>query len=106
MSLKRFQGWTPTPADPVEWDGTEQAWMLALNVYESGLCPLCGMSVDFCHDQDKVEHAYRGAQVELCFVSQLREQAMRDYEASGSVDTHAQTTSLMPRPRTSENQQE
>ena len=72
--------------------------MLALDRYEHGLkCPLCGMDTAICHDEDRTERLFAGAQVELCFVTQLRERAMSRYEASGVVDTQAQTTTLIPR---------
>jgi hypothetical protein len=54
ISLRRFEGWEPTTAyehqdgrlvtstPEVEWDDTEQGWMLALAAYRRGLCPGCG----------------------------------------------------------------
>lgn len=95
MSLKRFHGWISTD-DEVEWDDTERSWMLALQAYENRLCPLCGMDTSICHDEEKTRALYTGVQVELCFVTQMRERAMEAYESSGSVDTHAQTTKLIP----------
>lgn len=31
-----------------EWDEPEQTWMLALQYYRDGLCPLCGMPAEVC----------------------------------------------------------
>lgn len=55
VSLRRFEGWEPTThyehdehgllvssAPDVEWDDTEQGWMLALGAYRDSLCPGCG----------------------------------------------------------------
>lgn len=64
MSLKRLSGWEPVertrvtewtadgrPAAwetrrEVEWDGRERRWMLALSLYESGLCGKCGQQLE------------------------------------------------------------
>lgn len=84
----------------MEWDATERAWMLALQAYENRICPLCGMSVDICHDEQQVERLYTQGRVELCFVTQLRNRAILDYEASGRIPTDAKgaaTTTLEPR---------
>jgi hypothetical protein len=65
ISLKRFEGWEPTTVhehdeagrlvsstpEP-EWDDAQQGWMLALAVYEDGLCPLCGRPRRICSDPD------------------------------------------------------
>ncbi|MBW3088831.1 hypothetical protein KIH77_08865 [Bifidobacterium sp. 82T24] len=71
--------------------------MLALQAYENRVCPLCGMPIGFCHDYDRVHEAFAGGEVELCFVTEMREQAMKQYRESGSVNSNAQTTSLKPR---------
>ena len=34
----------------IEWDDTEQTWMLALQFYRDGLCPACGRPVSVCQD--------------------------------------------------------
>ena len=80
----------------VEWDETERAWMLALQSYENGRkCPVCGMDITFCHDQEKVHRAFKGADVETCFVGEMREQAMRRFADSGEVKApNSQTTKL------------
>ena len=73
--------------------------MRALDLYERlHECPLCGLSTDLCHDQDKVDRLFAGAQVETCWITFQRERAMRKYEDSGPVlSPHAQTASLIPR---------
>lgn len=62
VSLKRFSGWEPTTfyvydaagrlvssRPEVEWDDTEQGWMLALERWRTErLCPLCGYPKDVC----------------------------------------------------------
>lgn len=62
MSLKRFSGWEPqtfyeyddegrmvSSRPEVEWDDTEQGWMLALEKWRTErLCPLCGYPKDVC----------------------------------------------------------
>lgn len=100
VSLKRFQGWTPSDQDPVEWDDTEQAWMLALQAYEARTCPICGMSTDICHDEAEVERLYAEGRVEACFTTILRNRAVQRFEQSGAVPTEmkgAVTTALTPR---------
>lgn len=73
--------------------------MRALRMYEQRVqCPLCGMDVQFCHDEDAVRHVFAGGQVEICFVTELREKAMRRYTESGVVkNPHSQTTKLVAR---------
>lgn len=99
VSLKRFRGWTPSPEDPAEWDDVERDWMLALETYERAhVCPVCGMDTRFCHDEQAVASAYSGADVETCFVGQLRERALRAYTDSGEVKApNSQTTKLVAR---------
>ena len=99
VSYKRFRGWQPTEDDHDEWDETEQAWMLALDMYErSHVCPLCGMDMAICHDEDRFHRMFQGADVYLCFAAQAREQALKRYQSSGIVDSpHSQTTRLVPR---------
>ncbi|MDF7665734.1 hypothetical protein [Bifidobacterium sp. ESL0745] len=101
ISYKRFLGWEPTPGDDVEWDETEREWMLALQEYEASFkCPRCGMPIEFCHDQDKVEAVFSGAGVETCFVSEMQEKALRKFSESGIVEApDSQTTKLKPRIR-------
>ncbi|GAA1337123.1 hypothetical protein GCM10009611_03080 [Arthrobacter roseus] len=36
----------------IEWDEPEQTWMLALQYYRDGLCPLCGMPRSICGDPE------------------------------------------------------
>lgn len=36
----------------VEWDETEQNWMLALQDYRDSLCPLCGGPTEICQSSD------------------------------------------------------
>ena len=73
--------------------------MLALQSYENARrCPVCGMDTDFCHDQQKVYETFRGATVDVCFVGEMREKAMRRYEQSGTVQTPGSlTTRMTPR---------
>ena len=73
--------------------------MRALRAYEQRVqCPLCGMDVTFCHDEDAVRHTFAGGQVEICFVTEMREKAMRRYTESGVVkNPHSQTTKLIAR---------
>lgn len=99
ISYKSFRGWTPSEGDTVEWDGCEQAWMLALDLYEqTHVCPLCGMDPAICHDEDKFKQLFDGADVYMCFASQAREFAMQRYAKSGVVEApHSQTTRLRPR---------
>lgn len=66
ISYKRFQGWEPTTTyqydeagrmvtskPEVEWDQTEQDWMLALDTWEQDeLCPLCGWPKEICHARE------------------------------------------------------
>lgn len=77
--------------------------MLALQAYEKRLCPLCGMDTNICHDQQTIEHLYRQAEVELCFTTYKRNQALAAYRDSGAPDPNAAgaiTTSLTPRTTT------
>lgn len=99
ISLKRFWGWQPSEGDECEWDETERDWMRALRIHETRVqCPLCGMDVTFCHDEDAVRHTFAGGQVEICFVTEMREKAMRRYTESGVVkNPHSQTTKLVAR---------
>jgi hypothetical protein len=73
--------------------------MRALRLYERlHECPLCGLSTDICHDQDKIDRLFDGAEIETCWVTFKRERAMRKYEESGTVlAPHAQTATLIPR---------
>ena len=73
--------------------------MRALRTYEQRVqCPLCGMDVKFCHDEDVVRGVFAGGQVEICFVTEMREKAMRRYTESGLVkNPHSQTTKLIAR---------
>lgn len=82
-----------------EWDSTERDWMLALDMYEQQhICPLCGLDMSVCHDEDEFNRRYSRADVYLCFASQAREFAMKKYEESGVVEApHSQTTRLVPR---------
>ena len=70
--------------------------MLALKAYENAhICPVCGMDIDFCHDEHKVRSVFSGAGVEQCFVGQMREHAMKKFADSGVVDApNSLTTSL------------
>ena len=99
ISLKQFWGWQPSEGDECEWDETERDWMRALRIHETRVqCPLSGMDVTFCHDEDAVRHTFAGVQVESCFVTELREKAMRRYTESGVVkNPHSQTTKLIAR---------
>ena len=99
ISYKRFTGWTPSEGDEVEWDEIERDWMRALHAYEqSVVCPLCGLDIRFCHDEDAVRREFAGGQVEICFVTEMRETAMRRYTESGEVkNPHSQTTKLIAR---------
>ena len=94
ISLKQFHGWQPSEGDECEWDETERDWMRALRIHETRVqCPLCGMDVTFCHDEDAVRHTFAGGQVEICFVTE-----MRRYTESGVVkNPHSQTTKLVAR---------
>ena len=73
--------------------------MRALRIHETRVqCPLCGMDVTFCHDENAVRHTFAGGQVEICFVTEMRETAMRRYTESGEVkNPHSQTTKLIAR---------
>lgn len=99
ISYKRWLGWTPTELDPTEWDATEREWMLALQTFDdSRICGLCGMPRDFCHDEKQVHEVFKEGVVETCFVTQMREKAVRKFEESGRVDTpNSQTTKLIPK---------
>lgn len=72
--------------------------MLALDEYENTiLCPLCGMSTEFCHDYLKVNDTFERAKIETCFVSAMREQAMEKYlKDDRPGTTRSQTTKLVP----------
>lgn len=74
--------------------------MLALDEYESRhVCPVCGMDTDFCHDWDQVHEVFAGADVETCFVGEMRELAMTSFAKSGTVMApNSQTTRMRPRP--------
>lgn len=66
ISYKRFQGWEPTTVyvydeagrmissqPEVEWDQTEQDWMLAYEAWERDeVCPLCGWPKDVCQARE------------------------------------------------------
>ncbi|GAA6124170.1 hypothetical protein BPY_22780 [Bifidobacterium psychraerophilum] len=83
----------------MEWDETERAWMLALDTYEKAhICPVCGMDTDFCHDKQQVTALFASAQVDSCFIGEMRENAMQRFADSGIVQTpHSKTTTLIPR---------
>jgi hypothetical protein len=83
----------------VEWDVTEREWMLALDTYEKAhICPICGMDIAFCHDKTQVAEAFTGAQVDNCFVGEMRENAMRKFADSGVVQApNSKTTKLISR---------
>ena len=97
MSYKRFLGWEPTPGDSVEWDSTEREWMLALQIYENAhVCPVCGMDIDFCHDEHQVRSVFKRSDVTTCFVGEMREKSMRAFAESGDVIApNSQTTKLV-----------
>ena len=102
VSRKRFNGWVPSGVDRVEWDDEERAWMLALRQYEdTRICPLCGMDMRICHDEDAFNSMYGDAEVTICFAHRARELALDKYAASGVVDApHSQTTRLTLRENT------
>lgn len=66
ISYKRFKGWEPrtlheydengrliASRPEVEWDETEQAWMLALDAREQEeTCPLCGWPREVCQARE------------------------------------------------------
>ena len=66
ISYKRFQGWEPTTTyqyddtgrmvssrPEVEWDETEQDWMLALETWERDeVCPMCGWPKEICQARE------------------------------------------------------
>lgn len=66
ISYKRFQGWEPTTTyeydeagrlvssrPEVEWDETEQDWMLAYEAWERDeLCHLCGWPKEICQARE------------------------------------------------------
>ncbi|RSX56775.1 hypothetical protein [Bifidobacterium samirii] len=75
--------------------------MLALQAYESQVCPLCGMHTSTCHDEESVTSLYRTGRVEVCFATQMRNRAIQEFESSGTVPDDmrgAVTTTLTPRP--------
>lgn len=83
----------------MEWDQGERDWMMALDIYESShKCPVCGMDISFCHDEHAVKTAFSDADVETCFVGEMREKAMTRFSESGIVEApNSQTTKLKPR---------
>lgn len=79
VSVKRLDGWEPTEVTAyeydetgrlarsvttrgVEWDEVERGWLLALDLYEAGLCKRCGVplaeSLDADHDPDNPDAPY------------------------------------------------
>jgi hypothetical protein len=91
ISLKRFDGWEPrqltrvtawtedgrpaaweTRTEP-EWDPRERGWVLALGLFEAGLCRKCGHhlgeTTDPANDQDNPEtgHAWVADGPDECF---------------------------------------
>lgn len=73
--------------------------MLALDSYEnSRTCSLCGLPTSFCHDENHVRQAFSGGDVETCFVTQMREKAVKQFEESGTVQyPNSNTTTLIPK---------
>ncbi|MEV1315372.1 hypothetical protein AB0J14_04725 [Micromonospora arborensis] len=91
MSLKRFGGWEPRQLTRVtawtddgrasawetrtetEWDGRERSLMLALSLWEAGLCRRCGHhldeTMDPANDQDNPEtgHGWTADGPDECF---------------------------------------
>lgn len=82
----------------MEWDETEREWIIALQTYENQhICPLCGMDRDFCHDYKKVHDVFYNAEVDTCFISEMREQALDAYyKKDGPGSKHSQLTHLNP----------
>lgn len=62
----------------VEWDETERAWMLALDEYEAGLCPMCGLPSELCQDPSAEGRAEAGLPIR-CHVTTARIQRQDEY---------------------------
>lgn len=71
--------------------------MLALQAYENAhVCPVCGMDIDFCHDEQQVRNVFKRSDVTTCFVGEMREKSMRAFAESGEVIApNSQTTKLV-----------
>jgi hypothetical protein len=64
-----------------EWDEDERAWVIALQVYREGLCPVCGGPVDECHAPMTLDEARRGRFVveqSVCLRTRELRKAMKE----------------------------
>lgn len=60
-----------------EWDDTEREWMLALDDYESTLCPSCGMPIDQCSTPDAEFRIH--ADAHICWATAHQQAAARQW---------------------------
>ncbi|WP_431935792.1 hypothetical protein [Micromonospora sp. RP3T] len=104
MSLKRFEGWEPRTVTRVtawtddgrpagwetrteaEWDGRERSLVLALGMWEAGLCRRCGHHLDETtdpdHDQDNPEagHGWIADGPDECFACKALHRAEEKWQ--------------------------
>jgi hypothetical protein len=69
-----------TSAEP-EWADTERDWMVALAVYEAGLCPSCGRPRSVCTDKAN-EGRFRADLPMRCHATTAALEAQKGYKKS------------------------
>jgi hypothetical protein len=106
MSLKRFSGWEPqtfyeydsegrliSSRPEVEWDDTEQGWMLALERYRrETTCPLCGYPKEICQAPEFTYRYDVGAPVRCRVTTAIRQAQRRDYPDPDALIFQASVT--------------
>lgn len=65
----------------MEWDEPEQTWMLALQYYRDGLCPLCGMPASICQAPENELRVKASDPVRCHFTTQIG--VRRDAQVGG-----------------------
>lgn len=66
----------------VEWDQTEQDWMLALDAWEASLCPMCGWPREVCQAPE-AEWSLEATLPTRCHVMTAIRRAQGEREAMG-----------------------
>lgn len=66
--------------------------MLALDDYESTLCPRCGLPASICHDP--LTPTRMGAEVDVCQVALLREVAVEEWKKDHAHESDAKLAAL------------
>lgn len=79
-----------------EWDDDERAWMVALQLYRDGLCPVCGGPADDCQAPETLQEARAGRyvveQAKCMRQAQLRKEMERVAESADVPEAIVLTT--------------